>query len=259
MGKVSYYWRLFATGLCFSSFGIGGLFLTLVVFPIIHILPTSSDMKVALIRSIIHLSFRFFVLLMQVIGVLKLEIQGHELLLRNKVSLIIANHPSLIDVIVLISLVKQTECVVKQGLWENPLLKGVVKAAGYISNSDPSGLITDCVAALENGRTLIIFPEGTRTVPGQPPKFQRGAANMAINTPVDITPIIIRATPNSLGKGDKWYQVPKHGRFHLSIQVAENINVTPFLEAQRTYKSIQVRRLNDYLQKYYYEALFAHE
>jgi hypothetical protein len=42
--------------------------------------------------------------------------------------MIIANHPSLIDVVFLIGLVRQANCVVKQSLWENPFTRGPVRA-----------------------------------------------------------------------------------------------------------------------------------
>lgn len=232
--------------------------LTILVFPVLQLLPIGLEKKVSMNQTLIHLAFRLFVWLMQFVGVLKLSVQGKQRLSSGKGKLVIANHPSLIDVVVLISLLKQTDCVVKQGLWKNPFLKGVVSAAGYISNSDPKGLINDCVKVLRNGRNLIIFPEGTRSKPGCPMKFHRGAANMAINTPIDITPVIIHGTEGGLGKGDKWYQVPKNGQFHLSVKVAENIVVQHFIEIENNHKTVKVRRLNNYLQNFYKEAVSNH-
>jgi 1-acyl-sn-glycerol-3-phosphate acyltransferase len=46
-------------------------------------------------------------------------------------------------------------------------MAGVVWAAGYIPNDDPERFIEACVACLERGENLIVFPESTRTVPGQ--------------------------------------------------------------------------------------------
>ena len=92
----------------------------------------------------------------------------------------LANHPSLIDVVVLISIIPNADCVVKAHLFKNPFLRGVVKNTGYISNADPEGLLVDCKKSLAAGNNLIIFPEGTRTKVGQAVKFQRGAANIAL-------------------------------------------------------------------------------
>lgn len=232
--------------------------MTIIIFPILQLLPLESDKKISLNQQVINRTFRFFVWLMQITGVLKLSIRGKQALATSEGKLIIANHPSLIDVVILISLLKETDCVVKEGLWKNPFLKGVVSAAGYISNSDPQGLINDCVDVLKKGRTLIIFPEGTRSKSDRPLKFHRGAANMAIRAAVDIKPVIIRATSGALGKGDKWYQIPRNGRFHLSVSVAEDIDISPFTGIETDHKSVQVRRLNDYLQHFYQEAILNH-
>jgi len=51
--------------------------------------------------------------------------------------LIIANHPTLVDIVFLISRVKQANCIVKQKLWHNPFMRGPILNAGYISNGDP--------------------------------------------------------------------------------------------------------------------------
>ncbi|WP_369678325.1 lysophospholipid acyltransferase family protein, partial [Enterococcus faecium] len=86
-----------------------------------------------------------------------------------KGQLIIANHPSLIDVVVLISIVRNADCVVKADLWKNPFLKGVVKATGYINNdADPEYFLNQCQQSFARGNNLIVFPEGTRSVPGKP-------------------------------------------------------------------------------------------
>ena len=70
---------------------------------------------------------------MQRAGVLTYSVEGAEKLGRPG-QMIIANHPSLIDVVFLIGLVRQANCVVKQSLWQNPFTRGPVRDAGYISN-----------------------------------------------------------------------------------------------------------------------------
>jgi len=68
---------------------------------------------------------------------------------------------------VLIAHIPNAVCVVKAKLWSNPFFGGVVRAAGYIRNDEPETLMRDCAACLAAGLPLIIFPEGTRTVPGE--------------------------------------------------------------------------------------------
>lgn len=258
MNGLSYYWRVIATGFCFLSFSVGGFVLSVIVFPIIYCLPLQNSWKKSKSQCIIHHSFRLFVGLMQRLKVLKVSIDGREQLTAQSGQLIIANHPSLIDVVVLISLLPQTNCIVKHGLWSNLFVKGAVKAAGYINNSTPMGLIEDCAAELMSGRTLIIFPEGTRTTPGETLKFQRGAAKIACYASTDITPVSIQATSGTLIKGSRWYQIPKDGPVEISLKVGKPIHVGRFYDKQKSSLPLAARRLNRYLQDYFQEEVLTH-
>src|ERR1035437_6669462 len=164
--SLNYYWRLAATGGCFAAFGIGGLALSVLVFPLLLVFPGPARTQHA--RWLIHKSFAAFLGLMQLVGIMRLEVIGGERLRNCRNTLVLANHPTLIDVVALISLMPQASCVVKQALWENPFLGGVVRAAAYVSNSDPENLIDDCAHDLAAGNPMIIFPEGTRSQPGRP-------------------------------------------------------------------------------------------
>ena len=161
-------------------------------------------------------------------------------------------HPTLIDVVCLISLLPNADCVVKRAVACNPFMRGPVRAAGYISNDDGAGLVEDCIAAVRAGGSLVIFPEGTRSVPGKPLRLQRGAANIAVRGELDVTPVHIRCSPETLGKGQKWYRVPPR-RFHVRIEVGEAIQIHPFLVDTPTSKgdALAARRLTDHLTHYF--------
>ncbi len=95
--------------------------------------------------------------------------------------MVIANHPSLIDVVVLISCIRDANCVVKESLWQNPFMRGPIRTAGYISNDGSIDMLETAAQVLQDGQTLIIFPEGGRVQRrGQPPDFHRGAAAIAL-------------------------------------------------------------------------------
>jgi 1-acyl-sn-glycerol-3-phosphate acyltransferase len=106
-------------------------------------------------------------------GVLTYRRQGAEKLGRPG-QMIIANHPSLIDVVLLIGLVRNANCVVKQSLWQNPFTRSPVRCRQYISNDGSVDMLDNAAGALRGGQTLIIFPEGTRTRRAQPPPFIAG-------------------------------------------------------------------------------------
>ena len=249
--RLNHAWRVFGTGLSFAAFGVGGLLLGGLLFPLL-LLARHTRRRRALARRLVQFSFASHVALMCRLGVMTYEIHGRERLQRDGL-LILANHPTLIDVVLLIAQLPNADCVVKHAVACNPFMRGPVRAAGYVANSDGAGLIDDCIAAVRNGGNLVIFPEGTRTVPGEPLRLQRGAANIAVRGRLDITPVRITCTPPTLTKGQKWYRVPSR-RFHVQLEVGEDIPVAPFLnEAGESPRgdALAARRVTEHLAHYF--------
>jgi 1-acyl-sn-glycerol-3-phosphate acyltransferase len=242
--------RIFTTGLSFAVFGIGGLVLRIVVFPLINIFVWERQLQIKMAREVIRLSFRTFIGFMRVLGVLRYEIRGLERLERHGL-LILANHPTLLDTVFLMAFVKQADCVVKGKLWDNPFTHGPVSAAGYINNESSEGLVEDCINSLRSGGNLIIFPEGTRTPYSGQISLKRGAANIAVRGKCDVTPIAIRCTPPTLRKGEKWWHVPRR-RMHFTITVHDDIKVEPFIKESGS-AVLAARHLTEYLQNYFIE------
>ena len=215
-----YYWRIIATGASFTVFGIGGLILGVVVFPLVAVFSTSPAQATRHCRRMVQHSFKLFIGFMRVTGVITWEVNGRELLTQPG-QLIVANHPTLIDIVFLISMIPNATCIVKSSLYRNLFTCGPVSWAGYIANDSPEALVDDCVAALNTGASLVIFPEGTRSVKGQPGKFRRGAAYVMLAAGCPLSLVIIRANPPMLAKHEKWYQIPaRRPHFSLHIQAA---------------------------------------
>ncbi len=243
----NYYWRLLATGFSFSVFGLGGVLLWIFVFPLLGLLPGNRKEKQTRAQCCVHTSFYIFIGLMHKLGIMSYEISGLEKLNRPG-QLIIANHPTLIDIVFLISRIPVANCIVKEKLWHNPFTKGSVINAGYISNGDPEKMISDSVTCLKSGGILIIFPEGTRSVPNSEYKFQRSAAHIALQASTIVTPVTLSCHPQALTKAQHWYQIPVRP-FHLAMNVGDDIVLDEFLAIQP--KTIAVRRFNAYLQNYF--------
>lgn len=211
-------WRVCATGLCFSGFGLGGLVLRVLVFPLLALAPWSAARRQHVCKDVIRQAFRLFLWLMRAVGVIGYEVRNAQRLQRQGL-LIVANHPSLIDVIFLIALTRRADCVVKAGLARNPFTRGPVLATGYVRNDSGAEMVQDCIASLRAGNNLVIFPEGTRTPADGGLRLQRGAANIAVRGGFALTPVIIRCEPPTLRKGDKWYRVPvRRPRYVIDVR-----------------------------------------
>ncbi|WP_163834976.1 lysophospholipid acyltransferase family protein [Spartinivicinus ruber] len=249
MKKLYLIWRVLATGFSFLLFGIGGFLLALLVFPLINLIWRDQWLRRYRAQQLISWSFRFYLKLLDYLGVMSYEIKGLETLRADKGRIIIANHPSLLDVVLLIAALPQADCVVKQALWRNPFLRGVVKAAGYISNQDTEALILQCRDSLKKGGCLILFPEGTRTTPGKAVRFQRGAANIALRAQADIRLVEISCQPTTLTKQEKWYQVADR-KVKFLVEVKRLVEVQPFL-AEADELPLATRQLTRYLESQY--------
>ena len=219
-------WRLAATTVCFAAFGASALVLSLIVLPATRLLPGNAERRRMRARRHVARALGRFARFMSFLGVLTYEIEGAERLNRPG-QLIVANHPTLIDGVFLASLVPNATCIVKAALARNPLTRASIAAAGYVSNSPADIMIEGAAAALRSGGNVIMFPEGTRTVPGETPQFQRGAAAIALRAAVVVTPVYIRCDPPTLAKREPWYRVPAR-RPHFTLRVGTDIDPEPY-------------------------------
>lgn len=224
MNLLNYYWRLAATGTSFLAFGIVGLLFAVTIFPVINIaLAFNKPLRQSVSSRVIHYSWRLFLATMQTLGVLELRLSGVEKLQADRGVIVIANHPSLIDVVVLISLMKNARGIVKKAVWDNPVMRSAVRSANYIPNSDDAeDFLAKCRETLANGDNIVIFPEGSRSTPGTPMKLQRGFAHLALRLDAPLRLVEIRCDPATLLKGQKWYDIPAT-RPCFSVRVAERL------------------------------------
>ena len=252
MKSLNDYWRLFATGMSFTLFGVGGLLFALLIFPPFLLIPNVERRK-KWSRRAIQVMFRFFIEFMRTFGVLSYEHSGFATLKNRKGVLFIANHPTLLDVVFLVAFLDEVDCIIKSSIFRNPFMVGPVRAAGYIPNDadDPEAMVSTCSQRLHQGSNLIIFPEGTRTVTGQGYHLQRGAANIALRAKVSFTSILITCTPPTLRKGEKWYKIPSQ-KMHFSLSVQPDFLTHDY---EQFAIGIGARRLTQDLTTYFSESV----
>jgi 1-acyl-sn-glycerol-3-phosphate acyltransferase len=246
--SINHAWRVFATGFVFVLFGLGALFISLTVFPLLRLSTFDGEVARRRIQHAMQRTFRLYIEVMRVLGIMTYEVHGIERL-RERGRLVVANHPTLIDVVMLVSLMPEVDCIVKRGLWRNPFLRWPVIWASYIPNSEGEELIEGCAASLRRGHSLLVFPEGTRTVPGKPMRLQRGAAHIALAADADILPVTVTCTPVTLFKGNPWYRVPER-RFHMRVVVGEPVAAANF-RVDGDVPARDARRVTQWLLSYY--------
>ena len=221
-------WLILRTGVSFAQFGFLSLLLALVIFPVIRLLPGTRDEKEIRSQLWVHRFLRILFATSEFLHVIRLRCDGDDRLKQTGV-LVVANHPTLIDALCLMSLMPQADCVVKASHYQNPFLGGAAKGAGYIPNLDGPRLVADCVERLRRGRSVIVFPEGTRSPADGLGPFARGAAYVALKAGCDPVPVTIKCEPATLYRGRAWWDVPE-SRFTLTLMIDEPLVVKDVLE-----------------------------
>lgn len=160
----------------------------------------------------------------------------------------VAGHPSLLDVVLLISHFSNSNVPVKKDLLNNPSMKGQIIASGYIPNDESMEMLEEVDAVFKSGQSMLIFPEGTRTSWDGQVKMHRGAVSLGLRSASVITPVCIKMTPPNFKKGQPWYKIPPH-KIHYEITVGDDILPEEWLAEKPL--PIAARRLNEYLQDYF--------
>ncbi len=249
LSRLNHAWRLAMTGVAFIGLWLGGFVLAIVIVPLATVFKRDPIARGRIARSIIHVSFRFYLAALRAAGLIVLDVTGKDKLEASHGIIVVANHPTLLDVVLIMSLIPDAQCVVKHELWNSILLRPLIRAAGYIRNdSDPEIMVENCRRALAEGSNLIIFPEGTRSIPGKPHRFQRGFAHIATLTGVDLQPIIIHCKPATLVKGQRWYKIPETPP-RFVVEVYPRIQTQPFLQSGSRARA--ARRLVSHLESFY--------
>jgi 1-acyl-sn-glycerol-3-phosphate acyltransferase len=122
----------------------------------------------------------------------------------------IANHPGLLDATFILARLPDAICIFKPAIMRNPVLGPAARMAGYVAGESGVDLIRDVAARVAGGNSLLVFPEGTRTVPGTTLNpLKPGFALIASRARVPVRVIIVRAPPDLVPKGWSWWRAPQ--------------------------------------------------
>lgn len=243
-GRLSRLWRGVGTALGFIAFGLCALTIGWLLAPLIRLISRHPRAAQRRVRRLVRYTCQGFINALRRLGVIDVRIDHIERL-RIPGRLLLANHPSLIDALFLLASTPDASCIVKGQLADNPIMRRLLLAAGYITTCEPRTVIGAARRALAEGRPLLVFPEGTRSLPGQPVRLQRGAAAIALASGAWITPVRIRCTPATLTKGEAWYRVPpSRPCFHIEI----GARLAPLAGGDTSQQAVRdlTRRLEEY-------------
>ncbi|MDK4530367.1 lysophospholipid acyltransferase family protein [Kingella kingae] len=241
---INQWYRLFATALGFVIFGVFGVLFKLYLGPGKRF--QSSLHTQFLARKRVTQSWYVFTQYLIKMGIVEAHFHGFDKLGRQG-QMILANHPSLLDVVFILSRVPQANCIVKADLLHNPAMNSQIHACGYVLNQENLDFVEEIDRILQQ-QCLLVFPEGTRTGWDGEVKFHRGAVSMALRSAKVITPIAVKMSPPNYKKGQPWYRIPLQKPMYHFV-VGDDIDPQTWLAEKPL--PIAARRLNDYLQDYF--------
>jgi 1-acyl-sn-glycerol-3-phosphate acyltransferase len=153
------------------------------------------------------------------------RVSGREKLPWDGAAVLVANHASIIDIVVLYALYRPFKWVAKAELMRTPFIGWNMHLNDYVSvrRGDRESIVkmmNDCRRHLAAGSPLMIFPEGTRSSTGEMGAFKDGAFKLAREAGCPVFPIALRGTGESM---------PKHGivmrkRMDAFVQVLDPLD-----------------------------------
>jgi 1-acyl-sn-glycerol-3-phosphate acyltransferase len=225
LNKPLYAYRVLAKWFSFFFFGLITLILVIIVFPVMCLVFHSGEQFKIRGRRFVSSSMRFFVSLMHFVGVVDLEADNRENYRHLSSRIVVANHPSLLDVVMLLSLIPNADCIVNTRLNRNIIVRGVVRQIYILNSLGFDELVQACNESLGQGNCLIIFPEGTRTPRSGKIILRRGAARIAMASGCNVVPVHIGGTDKyGLGKKDPWTGFNSRERYVYNISMGPEID-----------------------------------
>ena len=200
------------TAVAFTGFFLGAAVLGWVLLQVVQLWPGSLTERQRRCQRLVRATWVVFHDYLRWVGLVDFDRNRHPIDIQAP-AIIIANHPTLIDITALTVAVGPACIVAKKALFLNPLVGPLLRACGHIPVGVPGDGATSAVdqaeARLRAGHVVILFPEGTRSPVGGLGRFRLGAFELARRTGVPILPVRITSEPPALWKGLPWYAIPR--------------------------------------------------
>ncbi len=136
----------------------------------------------------------------------KITVEGREKIDRSGIYVMVSNHLSGADILVLFKLHRHFKWVAKKGLFLIPFIGWNMGLNGYISIERSRGrsklqMMDKAADSIRAGNSVILFPEGTRSRDGNLQPYKTGAFRLALETHTPILPIVLKNTHHAIKKG----------------------------------------------------------
>lgn len=195
--------KLWASLLLFAVFGLTW---SVVAIPAYVLLPRQLGSRIG------RLGFNrltwLYVSWLALIGAYRFDLSAMDALRSGPAVILAPNHPSMLDAVLILSAHPRMVCVMKSVLKNNLILGSGARLARYISNYPPRRMVLDAVAELRRGQSLLLFPEGTRTISAPVNSFTTSAGLIAKRARVAVQTLMVETDSPFLSKGWSPFRCP---------------------------------------------------
>jgi 1-acyl-sn-glycerol-3-phosphate acyltransferase len=177
--------------------------LALLLYPVL-----SAETGRRLGRAVVARGYTFYWRVTAASGLMQLHAQALDVLRDEPGLVVVANHPSLLDAMMLAAHLPRGACIMKASLMRNPLLGPGAAMARYIRNDSAWGMVQRAIDELRCGGQLLLFPEGTRTPRAGLNPFHGSFTLIAKRAQAPIQAVFIDTDSPYLGKGWPLWRLP---------------------------------------------------
>jgi len=243
-------WRTLFTGSAFLLFFLGGALLSYLVLPVARLAGGTPEERARRCRHVVGRAWMLFHDFMRVTRLHRYDPRRTALALPAGPFVLVANHPTLIDVTAIVAAHPEIVFVVKRAMYRSPLLGRVLRSCGHIEAGDGgpfagAAVMDSALERLRAGVPVLIFPEGTRSPERSLHRFHAGAFQVAARAGVPLVPLLITCEPPTLMRDTPWYRVPERT---VELRVTQLPSFVPSVgdarrDAERT-RRVFVERLH---------------
>ena len=219
-----YFYRVFGKIFALVIFGIGTMLLTILFFPVCKLIFPSKRAFRYHTRHLVYVLFCVFIKFLWLLGVIRVRVDKKGYLNNLRSAIIVANHSAYLDSFVMIAQLKHTSVIPKAALSKKNVMQGVINEL-YMPNSLPfDEILKRAKEDFDDGNTVLLFPEGTRSTPYGQNHYKKGAARISLATGAPIIPVYIGGnSKKGLGKGDKIFEYNHTHRYFFDLYVKEPV------------------------------------
>lgn len=190
---------------CFLLFLLGCLMLQLLML-VLMLLPLKRRHKKAIFHRVIYCVTRFLHWSMLTVKTIRLNPYAEHF---KKPAVIIANHQSFIDILLLLSTTPKIVMVTNSWVWNSPFFGRIVRYADFYHAADGYEALADTLRErVAEGYSVVVFPEGTRSVDCSVLRFHKGAFYLAGLLKLDLLPMVIYGTGHISAKRQGFFIKP---------------------------------------------------